>query len=236
MIKWTILPITALLLAGCAANDTDSDSTWMGGTTTTSSQETGTSSSTTQTATTESSSSSSQLSEQEQKFVKDAASGGMAEVQMGRLAAQKGQSEAVKKFGQRLVQDHTKANQELKQIASKKGVTVSSQPASEHKSALEHLRSLQGAEFDKAFTQHAIQDHQKDIQKFQQASQQLQDPELKAFASKTLPTLQQHLQMAKQLETQASGSTGSESSTTTGSESTQTPSQAQEQPQQEKQQ
>jgi putative membrane protein len=235
MIKWTILPITALLLAGCATKETESDSTWMGGTSTTSSQESGTSASASASATTDTSSSSSQLTEQDQKFVKEAASGGMAEVEMGKLAAQKGQSEAVKKLGQRLVQDHTKANQELKQIASKKGVTLPTQPASEHKSALDHLKSLQGTEFDKAFTQHAIQDHQKDIQKFQKASQQLQDSELKSFASKTLPTLQQHLQMAKQADSQATGSTGTESGTTKGSESTQTPSQAQEQPQQEKQ-
>ena len=226
MIKWTILPITALLLAGCATKETESDSTWMGGTSTTSSQESGTSASAS--ATTEASSSSSQLTEQDQKFVKDAAAGGMAEVEMGKLATQKGQSESVKKLGQRLVQDHTKANQELKQIASKKGITLPTQPASEHKSALDHLKSLQGAEFDKAFTQHAIQDHQKDIQKFQKASQQLQDSELKSFASKTLPVLQQHLQMAKQAESTGTGSTGTESGTTKGSESTQTPSQAQE--------
>src|SRR5688572_21956795 len=98
MIKWTILPLTALLLAGCAQRETESDSTWMGGTSTTASQETGTSTSTTTTTDT-----SSQLTQQDQKFATEAAAGGMAEVQMGKLAAQKGQSEAVKKLGQRMV-------------------------------------------------------------------------------------------------------------------------------------
>lgn len=224
MIKWTtILPVTALLLAGCAQHRSESDSTWMGGTSTTSSQETGTSSSAS--ASSQSSSTTSTLSQEDQQFLKEAVQGGMAEVQMGRLASQKGQSEAVKQLGQKLVQDHTKANQELKQLASKKGVTLTSEPGTEHKGALDHLRSLQGQEFDKAFTQHAVQDHQKDIQKFEKASQS-QDPEIKAFAAKTLPVLKQHLQMAKSADTQGAGSSStSDSGTTSGNQSEKSPSQ-----------
>ncbi len=215
MIKWTMLPIAALLLAGCARNDNEPDNNWVGGTSTTSSQQAGTATSDTTTTTT----SSSLLSQTDQTFVKEAAAGGMAEVQMGKLAAQNGQSEAVKKLGQRLVQDHTKANQELKQIASRKGLTVSSTLDTEHQSALDHLKGLQGQEFDKAFIQHAIQDHQKAIDKFQKVAQEAQDLEIKAFAAKTLPTLQEHLQLAKQAEAQASGATGVESGTTTDSQS-----------------
>ena len=220
MMKWTILPVTALLLAGCAGNDDSSDSTWMGGTSTTTSQQAGTA-----TSDTTSTTGASQLSQQDQKFMTEAAAGGLAEVQMGKLAAEKGQSASVKALGQKMVQDHAKANQELRQIAAQKGITLPSQPAAEHKGALEHLKGLQGEEFDKAFTQHAVQDHQEHVQKFQTAAQQLQDTELKSFAAKTLPTLKQHLQLAQQAQSQATGATGTESGTTTGSESTPLPTQ-----------
>lgn len=144
----------------------------------------------------------------------------MAEVQMGRLATKNAQSDAVKQLGQKLVQDHSKANQELKKIASQKGVTLSTD-LGEHKTALDHLKSLQGKEFDQAFVQHAVQDHQKDIQKFQQAAQQLQDSDLKSFAQKTLPTLQEHLQMAKSAQSSvgAAGSSSSDTGTSTGTSS-----------------
>ena len=139
----------------------------------------------------------------------------MAEVQMGRLAAQKGQSQAVRQLGQKLVQDHSKANQELKLLASQKAVALPMDIGTEHESALAHLKTLEGSEFDQAFIKHAIEDHQKDIQKFETAAQQSADADVKAFAQKQVPILQQHLKMAQ--DAQASTSPG----TSTGSPPTQ---------------
>lgn len=182
------LSIATLILAGCA-NRENRDSIGASGPITTTERATG--------------QSGSYLSEQDQTFIKEASQGGMMEVKMGRLAAQKGHSEAVRQLGQKLVQDHSKANQELKLLASQKNITLPTETPSEHEAMLSHLQSLEGAEFDKAFRKHAVEDHQKDIQKFQTASQS-PDADLKAFAQKTLPVLQQHLQMAEKIEAQGS--------------------------------
>lgn len=125
--------------------------------------------------------------------------GGMAEVQMGNLALQKAASADVKAFGQRMVTDHSKANEELQQLVTAKGLALPAQLDSEHQAALDHLSGLSGAEFDKAYMQHMLADHQKDVPMFQDASNTLQDPDLKAFASKTLPTLQEHLKLAQEV-------------------------------------
>src|SRR3954467_5145800 len=150
MKKWTtILCASGLVLAGCARHhttDTSSSTSYTGGTGSSASEQTGQSSSTTSASQSSQTSSSSQLSQTDQQFIKEAAQGGMAEVQMGRLAAKKAQSDAVKQLGQKLVQDHSKANQELKKLASQKGVTLSTD-LGEHKTALDHLKSLQGKEF-----------------------------------------------------------------------------------------
>ena len=157
--------------------------------------------------------SSSYLGDQEQTFLKEAAQGGLAEVQMGRLGAQKGQSQEVRQLGQKLVQDHSKANQELKLLAAQKNITLPTDIPTEHQSMLSHLKSLEGAEFDQAFKKHAVEDHQKDIQKFQTASQTAADQDVKAFAQKTLPVLQQHLKMAQDIKAEQTG-TGAPSSGT----------------------
>ena len=167
---------------------------------------------------------SSQLSGADRNFVMTAAKSGMAEVRMGQLIAEGAQSKVLRDFGQRLVTDHTKANQELIQIAASKGVSAPSQPAEKHEQMLENLSKMKGAEFDRAAQQHAVMHHQEDVQLFQQALQTLQDPELKAFAQKTLPTLQEHLKMAQGLDVGATTSTGAESSAPSTSE---TPSQPQ---------
>lgn len=137
------------------------------------------------------------LSKKDIAFINDAAEGGMMEVQMGRLAEQKGQSGDVKAFGQRLVTDHTKANDELKQLASSKGVTLPTNHADKHQKMLDKLSSA--SDFDKSFKEMAVKDHKKDIKEFEKASKKCDDAELKAFATKTLPTLQEHLRMAEQL-------------------------------------
>src|SRR5688572_22389814 len=186
------LSISTLILAGCAQTE-DRDSMGASGPITSTERSTG-------------QSTTSYLSEQDQTFIKETAQGGMMEVKMGRLGAQKGHSEAVRQLGQKLVQDHSKANQELKLLASQKNITLPTETPSEHQAMLSHLQSLEGAEFDKAFKKHAVEDHQKDIQKFQTALQS-PDADLKAFAQKTLPVLQQHLEMAQKIEAQGTEQT-----------------------------
>jgi putative membrane protein len=180
-----VISIGALILGGCASHE-ERESAGASGPIITSEQSTGRSSS--------------YLGEQDQRFLKEAAQGGEAEVQMGRLGAQKGHIQAVRQFGQKLVQDHSKANQELKLLASQKGVTLPSDIPIEQQSMLSHLKSLEGPEFDQAFKKHAVEEHQKAIEKFQTA-QQSADADVKAFAQKTLPVLQQHLKMAQDIPT-----------------------------------
>ncbi|MDQ3819804.1 MAG: DUF4142 domain-containing protein, partial [Acidobacteriota bacterium] len=110
------------------------------------------------------------LSSEDRSFMTEAATGGMAEVELGRLAAEKGQSADVKKFGQRMVDDHSKANDELKQLASKKGVTLPTDLTSEQKSEKEKLSKLSGAAFDKEYMSTMVEDHDKDVKAFQDKS------------------------------------------------------------------
>lgn len=136
------------------------------------------------------------LSPEDGAFVNKAAMGGLAEVQYGNLALQKAQSADVKSFAQKMVTDHGAANQELQALASTKGMTLPTELTGTHKAGYDHLNMLSGAEFDKAYMQHMVADHQTDIAEFEKAASSATDSELKAFASKTLPILQQHKQLA----------------------------------------
>ena len=145
--------------------------------------------------------SSSKLGSSDKKFVMDAAVGGMEEVQVGQIAAQKASDPDVKNFGQHMVDDHTKANDQLKQVASQKGITVpSSLPASKQKD-VDKLNKLSGAAFDKAYVSMMVKDHKKDISDFQKESKSGKDSDVKGFASNTLPTLQDHLKMIQDIST-----------------------------------
>ena len=141
-----------------------------------------------------------QLVRKDFKFVRDAAQGGLLEVKLGELAKQKGASQTVQQFGDKMVAEHSKANQELKQLAMQKGITLSDQLTRREESELEHLQKLSGKDFDKAYATRMVKDHKKDIKEFQTAAKDCQDPDLKAFAEKTLPTLEHHAQMAEQME------------------------------------
>jgi putative membrane protein len=134
---------------------------------------------------------------EDKEFVSKAGMGGLAEVQMGNLAAQKAQSADVKAFGQRMVTDHSKANAELAQLATAKGLSLPTELAGEHQAAYEHLNSLSGADFDKMYMQHMVEDHEKDVSEFDKASTSANDADIKAFAGKTLPVLREHLTLAK---------------------------------------
>jgi putative membrane protein len=134
------------------------------------------------------------------RFMTSAAEGGMAEVEMGRIAVQNASDEKVKQFGQRMVDDHTKANDELKEIAARKNVTLPDGPNASQKATRDRLSKLHGAAFDRAYMQDMVKDHKEDVAEFQRASNRETDPDVKAFASKTLPTLQDHLKMAQETE------------------------------------
>jgi putative membrane protein len=129
----------------------------------------------------------------------DAAMGGLMEVELGRVAAQKGTSDAVKQFGQRMVDDHSKANEELMTLASSKGITLPTTLDDKHQKQLTKMSAMSGAEFDRAYSKNMLSDHKKDVSEFEKESTRATDPDLKAFAAKTLPTLQQHLQLAQAL-------------------------------------
>jgi putative membrane protein len=133
----------------------------------------------------------------DQAFAKEAAIGGMAEVELGNLAKQNAASADVKQFGDRMVTDHGKANDELKQWASQKNVTLPTDLDAKHKALKDRLSKLNGDAFDKAYMHEMLMDHQHDVAAFKKESTSGKDADLKAWAGKTLPTLQDHLKMAQ---------------------------------------
>ena len=144
------------------------------------------------------------LSSADQKFVMDAALGGMMEVELGRWAAQKGTSEGVKQFGRRMVDDHSKANTELMSLASRKGITLPTAIDQKHQAEMTKITRMTGADFDRAYIKMMLSDHKKDVAEFEKQSTKGADADIKAFAGSTLPTLQEHLTMVQAL----SGTTG----------------------------
>ena len=133
----------------------------------------------------------------DQAFMMKAAQGGMAEVQLGNLAKDHAESQAVKDFGQRMVNDHTKADDELKSLASQKNCTLPADLDAKDKATYDRLSKLNGAAFDKAYMRDMVTDHRKDVAEFRHESQMGSDPDVKAWAGKTLPTLEEHLKLAE---------------------------------------
>lgn len=142
---------------------------------------------------------SSSASPEEKEFVANAGMSGLSEVQLANLALQNGESADVKAFAQRMVADHSKSNAELSQLATAKGLVLPAELAGTHQQGLEHLQGLTGAEFDRAYMQHMVSDHNTALQLFQNGAAQAKDPEIKAFATKTIPILQEHARMAQQV-------------------------------------
>jgi len=137
------------------------------------------------------------LNVSDQKFVREAAEGGMAEVKLGQLAQDKGESQTVKDFGSRMVADHTKAGDQLKGIASQKGMSVSNSLNAKDNALYNRLSKLSGREFDREYMRAMVQDHVQDVAAFRKESTSGSDAEVRGFASNTLPTLQDHLKMAR---------------------------------------
>ena len=157
------------------------------------------------------------LSAADKTFASEAANGGLAEVQLGQLAEQKATSPQVKEFAQRMVKDHTQANQELMQIAKSEHLDLPTQLDAQHKSEMDRLRGMSGDAFDTAYMQHMVQDHRKTADDFQKQAQSGSDPGLKSFAQKYLPIIQQHLQLSE--KSAASGPTRAQATATTDKDS-----------------
>lgn len=140
-------------------------------------------------------------------FAKEAAQGGMAEVAMGNLAESHAQSADVKAFGQRMVQDHSAANDKLKAAAEEEHIQLPSRPSAKDRNAINRLSKLQGEAFDKAYAKAMVKDHKKDIGEFKQEAKAANSP-VQNFAQATLPTLQEHLQLAEKLPGEAATPNG----------------------------
>jgi len=145
------------------------------------------------------------LSAADQAFAKEAAIGGMAEVDLGKLAASKATNPDVKQFGQRMVDDHGKANDELKSWASQKNLTLPMDLDAKHKNEHARLEKLSGDAFDKQYMTLMVSDHNKDVAAFQRESKTAKDADLKAWAAKTLPTLEDHQKSAKEINAKVQG-------------------------------
>ncbi|HLL99981.1 MAG TPA: DUF4142 domain-containing protein [Pyrinomonadaceae bacterium] len=146
-------------------------------------------------------------------FMTEAAVGGMAEVESGKVASTKAQSPDVKKFAQMMIADHTKSNTELKTLAAGKNVTLPTELDAKHKSTMTELQNLSGTAFDRAYVAAQLADHEKTVKLFQSQAQNGSDADVKAFAAKNLPALQMHLEMVRSLNNKmnAGGNAGGNS-------------------------
>jgi putative membrane protein len=154
----------------------------------------------TQSGSTQRSTATGQVPAADQAFLKEAATGGLMEVELGRLATEKASSPEVKQFGQRMVDDHSKANQQLSTIAQQKNVQVPTELTGKAKADVDRLSKLSGEQFDRAYMQMMVRDHRKDVSDFRKQSTSAKDSDVKSFASQTLPTLEDHLKMAEQTQ------------------------------------
>ncbi|MBV9301422.1 MAG: DUF4142 domain-containing protein [Acidobacteriaceae bacterium] len=133
-------------------------------------------------------------------FAMKAAQGGLAEVKMGKLAAEKGNSADVKAFGQQMVDDHSKANDDLKSVAEKENMTLPADVNAHQRAMCNRLEKLSGEAFDRAYVRDMVMDHEEDVKEFQKEANNGKDDQIKAFASRTLPVIQGHLDKIKSIQ------------------------------------
>jgi putative membrane protein len=170
------------------------------------------------------------LASSDRKFLEQAGQGGVAEVELGKLAVQKAQSKEAKDFAQRMVDDHSKANSQLQQLASKKGLQLPADMDKSSRKEYDKLQKLSGADFDREYMKHMVSDHKKDVKDFQKEAKSTKDGDIKSFVDSTLPTLEDHLKVAQNDENviknqgRSSASTATPSSTTSQSPATTAPS------------
>ena len=139
------------------------------------------------------------LNNADREFVKKAAIGGMAEVELGRVAMQRAARPAVRSFGERMVADHGRGNTELAALARSKGMDVSTTLDTTHQAMRDRLSGLSGADFDRAYMSEMVRDHTEDVALFESAAQTASDADVKAFAARSLPMLRDHLALARQI-------------------------------------
>lgn len=142
------------------------------------------------------------LSDADREFMKNAAIGGAAEVELGTLATQRASRPAVRDFGAKMVKDHGAMNAELATLAKSKGVDVPTALDPAHQAVRDRLMSLQGSDFDRAYMQEMVKDHTQDVAEFEKASQTASDSELRGWAAAKLPTLREHLALARDINSQ----------------------------------
>jgi putative membrane protein len=146
------------------------------------------------------------------RAIRDLAEANMAEVETGKVAAQKAQNEEVKKFAQHMVDDHGKMLQEVQQLAQSKGVDLPKSPNKKHQAAMKKLESASGEQFDKTYMSEMVKDHQDTVKKVEKIAKSSKDPEVKGAAQKALPDIKEHLQMAQSLSGKAGGASKGSSS------------------------
>jgi len=134
------------------------------------------------------------LSPADKGFILAAAQGGMTEVKLGELAAQKGTRDEVKAFGQMMVKDHTAINDDLKALAAQKGVTLPDSLDAKHQGMVDKMAALTGSEFDAAYVADMIKDHKMDAKEFKAESAKTKDADIKSFVDKSIPVVAEHLQ------------------------------------------
>jgi putative membrane protein len=139
-------------------------------------------------------------------FAIKAAQGGLAEVKLGQLAAEKASSPDVKAFGQQMIDDHTKANDQLKAVAESEGMTLPIDVNGKQQAMYDRLSKLSGAQFDSAYVKDMVMDHQEDVKEFAKEAQSGTDEKIKSFASQTLPVIQGHLDKIKSIQPKISSS------------------------------
>jgi putative membrane protein len=141
-------------------------------------------------------------------FAREAARDGQMEIEAGRLAMSKASNADVRAFGQRMVNDHSSANVDLRRVASMRGMTLAEDMSDEQRGHMDELSRLSGAEFDRRYMQMMVQDHQKAVQKFENEANNGQDSAVRDFAARMLPTLREHLKMAQDLAGRVGADTG----------------------------
>jgi len=135
----------------------------------------------------------------DEAFVRAAARGGLSEIKLGKLAMDQGSNEAVKAFGTRMVAEHTKAGDELKEAAKEENIGLPTDLTAKDQATYDRLSKLSGAEFDQAYAQDMVKDHQQDLRDFQREANHGNDDVIRGFASETVPMIQQHLDQAKEM-------------------------------------
>lgn len=157
------------------------------------------------------------LSRADQNLIKDMAQANLTEIQAGKLAQQKTRNEQVRKFAQKMIDDHTKALQEVQQLAQSKGVDLPTEPDWQHRKMAERLGALSGDAFDRRYmSQAGVDDHKQTHKLLERVQSRARDADIKALASKMMPTVEQHLNEGQQLNAARGRSTGETSSGASG--------------------